>query len=78
LLRAHAPYDLITANILARPLQNLAPEISRLTSPGADIILSGLVAGDVQGVTAAYRLQAVYMVRRVEVDGWATLLMRRG
>jgi ribosomal protein L11 methyltransferase len=78
LLRAHAPYDLITANILARPLQNLAPEISRLTSPGADIILSGLVAGDVQGVTAAYRLQAVYIVRRVEADSWATLLMRRG
>jgi ribosomal protein L11 methyltransferase len=78
LLRAHAPYDLFMANILARPLQDLAPGIARLTTPGADIILSGLAAGDVQGVTAAYRLQAVYMVRRVEADGWATLLMRRG
>src|SRR5262249_6241354 len=78
LLRRSAPYDLVMANILARPLQNLAPEIAKLTPSGADIILSGLIAGDVQGVIAAYRRQTIYMVRRIVADGWATLLMRRG
>jgi ribosomal protein L11 methyltransferase len=78
LLRRSAPYDLVMANILARPLQNLAPEIARLTPPGADIILSGLIAGDVQGVIAAYRLQTIHMVGRIAADGWATLLMQRG
>ena len=77
LLRRGAPYDLVTANILARPLQELAPEIVQQTLSRADIILSGLIVRDVQGVIAAYRLQAIFMVRWIEVDGWATLLMQR-
>ncbi len=55
-LRAGAPYDLVLANILARPLRDLAPQIARLAAPRAEIILSGLIARDVQGVAAAYRL----------------------
>ena len=30
---AHAPYDLVLANILARPLVSLAPEIAKLVKP---------------------------------------------
>jgi len=78
LLRARAPYDLVMANILAEPLRALAPEIAKRTHFGADIILSGLIARDVQGVIAAYRMQAIFLVRRIEIDGWATLLMHRG
>src|SRR5262249_38932124 len=66
------------ANILAEPLRALAPEIAKRTHFGADIILSGLIARDVQGVIAAYRMQAIFLVRRIEIDGWATLLMQRG
>jgi ribosomal protein L11 methyltransferase len=77
LLRQGAPYDLVMANILARPLRDLAPEMAKRTLSGADIILSGLIARDVQGVIAAYRLQPIFMVRWMEVDGWATLLMQR-
>ncbi len=78
LLRQGAPYDLVIANILARPLQELAPGIARLTKPGAEIILSGLITRDVQGVIAAYRVQDIFLVRRIEAGGWATLLMQRG
>ncbi|MGQ0443842.1 MAG: 50S ribosomal protein L11 methyltransferase [Beijerinckiaceae bacterium] len=75
--RESAPFDLILANILARPLRDLAPQIARLTAPGADIILSGLIARDAAGVAAAYRMQGIALSRRIDFDGWATLLMRR-
>lgn len=77
-VRAAGPYNLVLANILARPLRDLAPQIARLTAPGADIILSGLIARDVPGVAAAYGMQGIALARRIDIDGWATLLMRRG
>jgi ribosomal protein L11 methyltransferase len=76
-LRQGAPFDLVFANILARPLQAMAPEIARLTETGADIILSGLLARDAPSVIAAYRTQGVALVRRIDIDGWVTLLMKR-
>ncbi|HXN87935.1 MAG TPA: 50S ribosomal protein L11 methyltransferase [Methylocella sp.] len=77
-LRAGGPYNLVLANILARPLRDLAPEIARLAAPGAEVILSGLIGRDVPGVIAAYTRQAIVLGRRIDIDGWATLLMRRG
>ena len=76
-LRAGAPYDLIFGNILARPLRALAPALRRLAAPGGEIILSGLLATDVPGVVAAYRTQGFALVARRNVEGWATLLLRR-
>jgi ribosomal protein L11 methyltransferase len=77
-LRQGAPFGLVIANILARPLRDLAPEIARLTMPGAGVILSGLIAGDVPSVIAAYRLQGISIMRRIDIEGWITLLMGRG
>jgi ribosomal protein L11 methyltransferase len=76
-LQQGAPYDLVLANILARPLHDLAPEIARLTAPGADIILSGLIARDVRGIIAGYGVQGIALARLIDIDGWATLFMRR-
>ncbi|PNE10056.1 MAG: 50S ribosomal protein L11 methyltransferase [Beijerinckiaceae bacterium] len=76
LLRAGGPYELVLANILARPLRDLAPQIARLTAPRADIILSGLIGRDVAGVTAAYGVQGIALARRIDIDGWTTLLMQ--
>lgn len=78
LLRAGGPYDLVLANIVARPLRDLAPQIARLAAPRAEIILSGLAGRDVPGVVAAYRMQGTALARRIDIDGWATLLMRCG
>jgi ribosomal protein L11 methyltransferase len=76
-LRRGAPFDLVFANILARPLRVMAPEIARLTETGAEIILSGLLARDAPGVIAAYRTQGMALVRRIVIEGWVTLLMQR-
>ncbi len=76
LLRAGGPYELVLANILARPLRDLAPQIARLAASRADIILSGLIGRDVAGVAAAYGVQGIALARRIDIDGWATLLMQ--
>ena len=71
-------YDLIFANILAKPLRLLAPAIARAASPGAELVLSGLLARDVAGVLAAYRAQGFYLRERGDIDGWAALVLGRG
>ncbi|MGB8901780.1 MAG: 50S ribosomal protein L11 methyltransferase [Methylocella sp.] len=76
MLRAGASYDLVIANILARPLRDLAPQIARLAAPRAEIILSGLIRRDVPGVVAAYGVQGIALARWIDIDGWATLLMQ--
>lgn len=76
-LRAGAPYDLIFGNILARPLRRLAPALAGFAAPGAEIVLSGLLARDVPGILSAYGPRHFTLIRRIDIDGWATLLLRR-
>jgi ribosomal protein L11 methyltransferase len=76
-LRRHAPYDLVLANILARPLRGLAPHLRQVMAPAGEIILSGLLASDVPGVLSSYRSQGFVLRRRSDLEGWATLLMAR-
>lgn len=71
-------YDLIFANILAKPLRLLAPGVARAAAPSAELVLSGLLARDVPGVLAAYRAQGFSLAERCNIDGWATLALRRG
>jgi ribosomal protein L11 methyltransferase len=71
-------YDLIFANILAKPLRLLAPAIARAAAPGAELVLSGLLLRDVPGVLSAYRAQGFALAKQKNIDGWATLALRRG
>ena len=72
-----ARYDLIFANILAKPLRLMAPSLAAVAGPDAELVLSGLLAKDVAGVLAAYRAQGFYLARRGDLEGWATLVLRR-
>ena len=74
-LRQRAPYDLVLANILLRPLQRLAAPLTRLTAPGARVVLSGLLASQANAAIAAYR--GLALERRIELDGWTTLVLVR-
>jgi ribosomal protein L11 methyltransferase len=70
-------FDLILANILAKPLRLLAPSLARVAAPNAELILSGLLARDVAGVLTAYRAQGFHLRKRRDIDGWATLVLSR-
>jgi ribosomal protein L11 methyltransferase len=74
-LRERSPYDLVLANILLRPLQRLAVPLTRLTAPGARVVLSGLLASQANAAIAAYR--GLALERRIDLDGWTTLVLVR-
>jgi len=72
-----APYDLVFANILARPLVRLASPIRSALRPGGIAILSGLLRSQQRFVMAAYLARGFRLRRRVLRDAWATLVMQR-
>ena len=76
-ISAHAPYDLILANILARPLVALAPAISRALSKTGSLVLSGLTQDQIRMVRAAYLAQGLSVFETLLQDNWATLTLTR-
>jgi len=76
-LREGAPYDLVFANILAKPLRLLAPSLAKVMSGDGEAIVSGLLLADVPGVLAAWRAQGFYLRDRIDLDGWASLRLGR-
>lgn len=63
-------YDLVVANILARPLIDLAPELSARARPGARIALSGILESQADEVRAAYAANFGIETGERE-EGWA-------
>jgi len=72
------PYDLIFANILARPLVLLAPAMGRHLAPGGRVLLSGLLRRQEAMVANAMRRAGLRLERRMALGEWSALLMRRG
>ncbi len=70
--------DLILANILAKPLRLLAPSLARVATPEAELVLSGLLIRDVPGMLSAYRAQGYALRERRDIEGWSTLVLKRG
>ena len=77
-IRASAPYDLIFANILARPLVQLAHGISHLLVPGGIVILSGLTADQKRWVEASYRARGLRPLWHVRTENWIAMAMQKG
>jgi ribosomal protein L11 methyltransferase len=82
-VRAHAlvrwaPFDLIVANILLGPLQRLAAPTAPLLARHGRLVLSGLLPAQANAVIAAFGAQGLALERRLLLDGWVTLVLRRG
>lgn len=75
--RTRAPFDLIVANILARPLMRLAPDMARTIVPGGSLILSGILERQRNAVIAAYVGQSFRHVRTLWRGEWVTLHLKR-
>ncbi|MBD5418127.1 MAG: 50S ribosomal protein L11 methyltransferase [Desulfovibrio sp.] len=67
-------FDLVLANILARPLREMAPAIAAARATGGCLVLSGLLESQADAVEAAYREQGLPQARR-SLDGeWCALV----
>jgi ribosomal protein L11 methyltransferase len=78
LVARHAPYDLVFANILARPLIGLAQAIKGALAPGGVAILSGLLRTQERAVKAAYLSRGFRVAFVIRRDAWVALVLRRG
>jgi ribosomal protein L11 methyltransferase len=75
---SRGPYDLIFANILLGPLTRLAVPVRRLAAPRGRVVLSGLLPSHANAAQAIYRAQGLTLERRIFLEGWTTLILRRG
>ena len=76
-LQAHAPFDLVIANILAAPLIELAPAISAAIESDGWLMLAGLLRGQADAVLAAYRGHGLALEFTIERGDWPTLTLRK-
>jgi ribosomal protein L11 methyltransferase len=74
-LRRRAPFDLVFANILLAPLQRFAAALTPTLAPGARLVLSGILPAQANAVVAAYH--RLTLQRRIDLDGWTTLVFAR-
>ncbi len=70
------PYDLVFANILARPLCRMARPLATNLAPGGTVILAGLLTSQARWVLAAHRRQGLVLERRLAEGPWCTLVLR--
>ena len=75
--RRAGPFDLIVANILARPLMKLAPQIAIHAAPGADIVLSGILTHQRWPVIAAMNGAGLTHLRTIHREGWVAIHQTR-
>lgn len=76
-LWARAPYDLVLANILARPLSRMARDLARALSPRGVAVLAGLLPRQESLVLSAHRAHGLHLAARCDVAGWRTLVLSR-
>ncbi len=69
--------DLLIANLLERALYALAPELARHVAGGGRAILSGLTESQARGIEARCSAFGFIRERRIVLDGWTTLMIRR-
>jgi len=73
----NAPYDLIIANILANPLQELAPEIEKISNTDATIILSGILETQAADVINTYQQHGFALKEHLIRAEWSTLILSK-
>lgn len=74
-LTAGQPFRLVVANLLSHTHLGLARCYRRLVAPGGRLVLGGILADEHERVTEALAPVGFELVRRLVVDGWASLLV---
>ena len=76
-VQAGRPYDLVLANILARPLCRMARDLSAALAPSGTAILAGLLDWQARQVLAAHRRQGLRLEAALHEGTWTTLVIRK-
>ena len=70
-------YDIILANILARPLVEMAGNIAVLTCADGVVILSGFLENQMEDILKEYESRGLAYVRHLNKNNWITLILKK-
>ncbi len=70
-------YDIVCANILARPLVHMSRDLTRRLAPGGRLIVAGLLTRHESMVLGAYRAQGLRCAGRIRLKDWSTLVFAK-
>ena len=77
IVQNNAPYDIIFANILARPLIDMAHDLSTHLKTGGYAILSGFIGEQEDWVIDAHKKEGLELIKIYELDNWRAALMEK-
>ena len=77
LVRNNAPYDIIIANILARPLIEMAPQLNQALAPGGICIHYGLVDDQEDWDSGEPTNLGLKLVELYKLDNWRAALLEK-
>jgi ribosomal protein L11 methyltransferase len=76
-IKRAAPFDLVFANILARPLCAMAFDLARNMKPGGIAILAGLLTVQANWVLSAHRRAGLVLTDRIIDGAWTILILHK-
>lgn len=77
LVQKNAPYDVILANILARPLIAMAPDMAKSLKKGGYAVISGFIDEQVDWVVGEHEKQGLKLVKLYEKENWRVALLEK-
>lgn len=77
LVQKNAPYDVIFANILARPLIAMAPNMAKSLKKGGYAVISGFIDDQVDWVVGEHEKQGLKLVKLYEKENWRVALLEK-
>ena len=73
----NAPYDIILANILARPLIEMSSSLYSSLKMGGYCVLSGFVEDQEDWVINTHKEQGLELIKLYKLDNWRACLMKK-
>lgn len=70
-----AKFPLVVANLTAKDLQELAPALAARLASGGELIVSGLLVMQAEGVRLALEEQGLSFLEQDSLTGWSSLVM---
>jgi ribosomal protein L11 methyltransferase len=77
LVQKSAPYDVILANILARPLISMAKDMAHNLKKGGFAVISGFIDNQVEWVLSEHEKYGLKLQKIYEEDNWRTALLKK-
>ena len=75
--RMAGQFDLVLANIIARVIGSIAPQLAQVIAPGGLLIASGIIEERRHEAEQPLLAADLTLVDQVMIDDWVTLIMRK-